>query len=724
MNFTTRIFLSIMFVATLISIIVAGSLYSIFKKDIEIEFANRYLSYGNTIGNIFHYLEIASDLANKNAVLLLSNIEASKGIPSDKELDLLAKKFGVNSFYVINKSGKFIRSSDLPIKQQINSFFSYNKEYRSLVSGNTEIAFTPIIPGYPYDIPAKFAMIPNHDKTLILESSTHLEYIDKILHQIIMSDKNIRSVGLYAPTGYELGSISSSGKFNQGRRNAINDFSLSNKTTNEAFIFSIKIPSLTENCPECVQKGVSLDKKYYYVLRLEVSIFPLLARLNLLKTEIIFVFIVILIIGVVLSRIISKKLVNRIEKINLTASNIIESQNMDLRVLINGNDEIARLATTFNKMIEVLKESQTSIVETEKMRSMAKISAQLAHDIRSPLAAMEILLKSIAKDQPEKFYIMLREAIQGVRDIANNYLINYRHVPESKNSHVYSPVNSPDDGNVPRPLLLSSLVESVISQKRLEYLDCEIGFIKKSFDKLSWIQAIPNEIRRILSNLLNNAYEALQSDKRIEITIALTQPWLELYIADNGHGIPENRINDVLSGLSLKHDGKGLGLSSARQYMEALGGSLTLSSTPGKGSEILLRFPAASKPDWLPDEIRLPKNSHVIIMDDNLDMHNLWRHRLDSHHVKTQHFSSVADILQWRETSISVTGQAIYFVDYEFHDEKYNGLTLIELFNCNNRSYLITSYADEIGIQEHCKKAGIWLLPKYLIGEINIVSID
>ena len=217
MNFSTKIFIALLAITIISCSLVTLTVYSVFKKNIEIEFLNRYQVDGNIVANTFHQLEVSSDSANRNAVLILSEIEKHFGIPTDKELDVLSKKLGINGFYVVDKNGKFLRSSDIPVSLQHNSLFSYDPSYKRLIDGNLDIAITPIIPSYPYNVPAKLTMIPNHNKTLILESSTHLEYIEKILHQVIFSDKNIQSIGLYAPTGYELGSISSDGQFYQGR---------------------------------------------------------------------------------------------------------------------------------------------------------------------------------------------------------------------------------------------------------------------------------------------------------------------------------------------------------------------------------------------------------------------------------------------------------------------------------------------------------------------------
>lgn len=724
MNFANKIFISILTVSLLACFISIGTIYYILKNDMQLEYSTRYQANSETIISTFHYLEQASDLANKNAVLLLSEICLRKGIPTDKELNILAKKFGVNGFYIINKYGKFIRSSDLPIEKQVNSLFSYNKNYRLLITGNSNIATTPIIPSYPYDVPAKLTMIPNHNRTLILESSTHLEYIGKILQQILSADKNIKTIGLYTPTGYELGSISASGKFHQGQRNAINDLSLTNKIVGDTYIFSKKIPTIVDNCPECIQKGVSLDGQYFYLLRMEISLLPLHERLGILKMEILFLFVIMLFSAIIISRFISNKLVGRLENISLTANTIIKNKNLNLQVKVDGKDEISNLSATFNTMITELKTSQDNLLEAERIKSTAKISAQLAHDIRSPLAVMEMIL-ALDKKNIHSCINILTDAIQSVRDIANNLLLtNHDHLNEKANATIDNMLSdSIKNENLSRPVLLASLVESIVSQKRQEWKNkpCDLQFVTSYDNKLSWISVAPNETKRMLSNLLNNSYESLNSNKIIEINLLALESCLQLNIIDQGCGIPSDKINDVLTGISLKQSGKGLGLSSAKQYMEKIGGQLLLDSTWGKGTKITLLFPTASKPNWFPDEIKLYENSHVVVLDDDINIHNIWRHRLQPIGVHTRHFYSSTEIIKWHNENMDICDHAIYLVDYELYDNQYDGIKLLQKFSPKKRGYLITSHAEEIVIQKNCQELDIWLLPKKLASEISIV---
>src|SRR3990167_1575997 len=194
MNFRTKIFLSLLLVSVTLSIGIFVSTYFITKREATSEFFSRYNSLGNVIANTFHQMGEISDQVNKNAVTILKTIDQFSGVPTNTSLATLANELGIQGFYVINKSGKFIRSSDLPLSMQKNSLFSYCAGYKNLVNGHLNRAVTPIIPSYPYGIPSKFIMVPNFNRSLILETGIHLSYISNILHKSVEYNKNIISI--------------------------------------------------------------------------------------------------------------------------------------------------------------------------------------------------------------------------------------------------------------------------------------------------------------------------------------------------------------------------------------------------------------------------------------------------------------------------------------------------------------------------------------------------
>ena len=197
MKHSTKIFFSIFLTTVVLASGITSAFYYVFQKQMINDYVDKYKSMGFIISNSFREMGTLSDRINSNAVLVLKEIQRYKGLPSNKELNSLAKQLGVQGFYAIDKSGKFIRSSDLPLRDQTNSLFDYCEGYRGLITGKSEFAVTPIIPSFPNNVPAKFVMIPNYDKSMILESGFHLQYIEETMHQVIEKDKNITSIGLF-----------------------------------------------------------------------------------------------------------------------------------------------------------------------------------------------------------------------------------------------------------------------------------------------------------------------------------------------------------------------------------------------------------------------------------------------------------------------------------------------------------------------------------------------
>jgi nitrogen-specific signal transduction histidine kinase len=222
----------------------------------------------------------------------------------------------------------------------------------------------------------------------------------------------------------------------------------------------------------------------------------------------------------------------------------------------------------------------------------------------------------------------------------------------------------------------------------------------------------------MLSNLLNNAYESLNEKRKIKLTLSIVDKNLQLEIHDTGCGIPSNKIDDVLIGISLKHEGVGLGLSNAKNYIENLGGKLTLYSHMHQGTIATLMFPITPTPLWFPETITLPKCNPVIVLDDDASIHNLWKHRLQLFETNSQHFMSSEHLIEWCNKNPDIRDNTIYLMDHELSNDKYNGLDIMEKIPIRKLVYLFTSRAEEITIQQRCEQFGAWLIPKSFIGKI------
>jgi signal transduction histidine kinase len=124
--------------------------------------------------------------------------------------------------------------------------------------------------------------------------------------------------------------------------------------------------------------------------------------------------------------------------------------------------------------------------------------------------------------------------------------------------------------------------------------------VKISFDLTGsgWIECIAEELNQVLSNLIQNALEAVGADGAGSVVIKGRNegPDLVLSVKDNGPGIPESeraRIFDAFYTTKQAGRGMGLGLTITRRVIVALGGTLTLKTEPGRGSEFIIRVPSS-----------------------------------------------------------------------------------------------------------------------------------
>ena len=221
------------------------------------------------------------------------------------------------------------------------------------------------------------------------------------------------------------------------------------------------------------------------------------------------------------------------------------------------------------RVVEILANS-IKLIEHE---ATAKIATQVAHDIRSPLAALEVVSRNVAQ-LPEDKRILIRSAVGRIRDIANNLLD--RHRAQASGTGVASEAASPQ--------LLSSLIDPVVSEKRLQFrsqsrVEIELRLDASSYGHFAAVQAV--EFKRLLSNLVNNAVEAFgEGSGTVSVGLSSRDGRALVSVQDNGKGIPP----EVLATLGRRGEthgkagGSGLGLYHAQTSAESCGGCPEITS--------------------------------------------------------------------------------------------------------------------------------------------------
>jgi signal transduction histidine kinase len=208
-------------------------------------------------------------------------------------------------------------------------------------------------------------------------------------------------------------------------------------------------------------------------------------------------------------------------------------------------------------------------LNSEKDAVKGRVTAQVAHDIRSPLAVLKFASEETSND-------LVKSAHDKIQKIVTDLL-------EDRPSHLMERYDIKD------------LLHNLIEEKRIEYsshlnLNLQVSSVDSSFE----LKILSIDLQRILSNLINNSIEAITTSQG-EITISGTnnESSYSIIISDNGRGIPSDLLESVLTrGFSHnKEQGHGLGLSGAKEKVEALGGTLELSSQENKGTTVSISVP-------------------------------------------------------------------------------------------------------------------------------------
>jgi hypothetical protein len=273
----------------------------------------------------------------------------------------------------------------------------------------------------------------------------------------------------------------------------------------------------------------------------------------------------------------------------------------------------------------------------------------------------------------------------------------------------------------------------VLNQRVSKYREREIEF-KSDFDKLNkfvFIEGNFVDFSRMISNLLNNAVEAIEEDKKGKICVSyiVKDEKVEIRIKDNGKGMPKKVVERILSEKRVettKEEGHGLGVEQVRETVKALKGKMEIKAKEGIGTEFILKFPKVETPKWFADKIELHKGDTVVILDDEVLMHKIWKEKLkkiqggDTLNVK--YFTKGLEALKFLK-SMEDKKKAFLLADYKLRGQDIDGIDVIYKSAMKDRHILVTNvYLSEI--KDFGKKSEyIKTFPKVIFNDFSL-SVD
>jgi two-component system, NtrC family, sensor kinase len=274
--------------------------------------------------------------------------------------------------------------------------------------------------------------------------------------------------------------------------------------------------------------------------------------------------------------------------------------------------EKKKLNSKLHNLLSDLKSTQSQLIHSEKMASLGELTACIAHEIQNPLnfvinfselnkELLEEMNEEIVKGNLEEAKLLAKDVVDNEQKI-NHHGKRADAIVKGMLQH------SRSSGSVKELTDINALSDEYL---RLAYHGLRAkdksfsATMKTDFDAtIGNINIIPQDIGRVILNLINNAFYVVDEKKKqipkgyeptVSISTRKSNGNVEIKVADNGNGIPQQVLDKIFQPFFTTKpagQGTGLGLSMSYDIIKAHGGELKVETKEGKGSVFIILLPA------------------------------------------------------------------------------------------------------------------------------------
>lgn len=233
-----------------------------------------------------------------------------------------------------------------------------------------------------------------------------------------------------------------------------------------------------------------------------------------------------------------------------------------------------------------LLQQQRSLAQTERSAVATEFAASMSHDIRNPLAGIQMSLSNLIHESED----------QALRGSLDALLSETNRVTDLLTQAVAAARRRPEPS---QDLDLIELVESLFSLLRSE---APAGILLE-YEIEPGLQGHlpPNRLSHCLGNLLTNSIQAIgENDGRIQLEVSARAEYLSFVITDTGPGFPQDTLSEGSRPFDSRNAG-GIGIAMARRFVREMGGRIELSNSPPgsteSGARVAMLLPSAGDHD-------------------------------------------------------------------------------------------------------------------------------
>lgn len=325
-----------------------------------------------------------------------------------------------------------------------------------------------------------------------------------------------------------------------------------------------------------------------------------------------------------------------------------------------------------------------------------------AHDIRSPLSALQVLRDTIDENISEDQSSIFNDTIVRINDLANTILPKEVTIDDGKRS-----ANS---------VFLWTLIDKMLSEKRVKYQNIPDFLIEaKSLSPLFDIHAVCDEksLKLSLSKILDYCVDTRKLNQPFILTILIEKKndKVEIIIQDNGKGIPL-RFEPSAGESTVGQE--------AKKLIQSWGGDIDVYSTENVGHTITIHLKLGDRPDWLASKLDLTKVENFIVLDGQRYVIDTWKQKLRQLDKNFNiYWAKNAD--EWKKYNLEdlTKKPSIFLIDQNLSADS-TGLEFIQKFKLGTSAVLVSANEDDRLLRVKAQALNISILPKSLIYAVPV----